>query len=210
VYHGLNVEFTDLLAAAPPARPPDRPVVVSVGRFVAKKGFDVLVRAVAELRDRGTLVDLELIGESGDQDAAIHQLVADLGLGDVVTISGPATQPELLARYRQATCFALACRVDADGDRDGIPNVLVEAMASGLPVVSTTVSGIPELVRDHENGLLVAPEDPHALADALATLIAEPGLAARLAVAGAATVHDEFDGSLLAAKLAALFSGAPA
>jgi glycosyltransferase involved in cell wall biosynthesis len=95
-----------------------------------------------------------------------------------------------------------------DGDRDGIPNVLVEAMASGLPVVSTSVSGIPELVRDGENGLLVPPDDPVALADALLRLRRDPELAARLASAGRETVRQRFDGELLARRLASLFEEA--
>lgn len=210
VYHGLNSEFGELLAAAPPRSLPERTRVVSVGRYVSKKGFDVLLDAVADVRDRGHDLDVVLIGESGDQDALIRARIDALDLADVVEMRGPASQAELLAEYRRSSLFALACRIDDDGDRDGIPNVLVEAMAAGLPVVSTAVSGIPELIRSGDNGLLVVPESPHALADAILRIAKDDAFAARLACAGAATVTEHFDGDLLARRLVDLFATASA
>jgi glycosyltransferase involved in cell wall biosynthesis len=209
VYHGLNADFAALLAepAAPVARP-ERFTVIGVGRLVPKKGFDVLVDAVADLRERGLDVDLVIAGEDGDDADRVRARIAEHGLTGHVEMAGPLTQAELLHRYRSSTVFALACRVVADGDRDGIPNVLVEAMAAGLPVVSTTVSGIPELVRDGENGLLVAPDDPAALAEALLGLAKDPAERDRLAAAGAATVAARFDGDRLARRMADLLDGA--
>jgi glycosyltransferase involved in cell wall biosynthesis len=174
---------------------------------VPKKGFDVLIRAVAELRDRGEPVELVVAGETGSEAGALARLVTDLRLAEVVRFRGTVSQAELLAELRRASVFALACRVDADGDRDGIPNVLVEAMAAGVPVVSTAVSGIPELIEHRVNGLLVAPEDPEALADELARLAKDPDLAGDLAAAGRATVGERFDGERLAHQLARLFAG---
>ncbi len=208
VYHGLNADFARLLRdgeepSAAPAQ--DRFLVVSVGRLVPKKGFDVLVEAVAELRDRGLDLELVIAGEDGDEAPAIRRLVAERRMQDLVTMTGPLSQSALLDLYRRATVFALACRVVDDGDRDGIPNVMVEAMAAGVPVVSTEVSGIPELVHDGSNGLLVPPDDSSALADALHTLAKDPPTRNRLAAAGAATVSTRFDGDALARKLAALF-----
>lgn len=209
VYHGLNADFTGLLDEPCGACPaPPRMRIVSVGRRVRKKGFDVLIDALAILRDRGVDAELVMAGEAGDQDAELAERIARLGLGDRVEVRGTVTQRELLDLYRHCSVFALACRVVGDGDRDGIPNVLVEAMAAGLPAVSTEVSGIPELVEDGVNGLLVPQEDAPALADALARLATEPGLPERLAAAGRGTVTDRFDGDVLAARMAGLFAGA--
>jgi glycosyltransferase involved in cell wall biosynthesis len=180
--------------------------IVAVGRMVPKKGFDVLVEAVAELTARGVELELVIAGEDGPDAANVRRLVAER-CPDAVQFTGPLSQCELLALYRGADVFALACRVDADGDRDGIPNVMVEAMAAGLPVVSTAVSGIPELVRDGENGLLVPPEDPGALASALLRLATDVPLRDRLAAAGRDTVAERFDGDVLARRMAGLFRG---
>jgi glycosyltransferase involved in cell wall biosynthesis len=226
VYHGLNADFAGMLpafaarqaAAAEDAdqesdragvtdNPGTVPLkVVAVGRLVPKKGFDVLVEAVADLRDRGVELELVIAGEDGPDALKVRTIVAER-CPDLVRFTGPLSQCELLELYRSADVFALACRVDGDGDRDGIPNVMVEAMAAGLPVVSTAVSGIPELVRDGRNGLLVAPEDPAALAGALLKLAADVPLRARLASAGKETVTERFDGDVLARRMAGLFRG---
>ncbi|HEV7656462.1 MAG TPA: glycosyltransferase family 4 protein [Mycobacteriales bacterium] len=224
IYHGLNADFAALLPAftgmraearriegdddeePEPARSGTGLKVVAVGRMVPKKGFDVLVEAVADLRDRGVDLELVIAGEDGPDAGRIRALVAER-CPELVRFTGPLTQCELLELYRSANVFALACRVDGDGDRDGIPNVMVEAMAAGLPVVSTAVSGIPELVRDGENGLLVPPEDPAALAGALLKLAADAPLRDRLAAAGRATVAERFDGDVLARRMAGLFHG---
>lgn len=220
VYHGLNADFAGMLPAfaaseearraeAEPAwtEPLPAPLrVVAVGRLVPKKGFDVLVEAVADLHRRGVDLELVIAGEDGPDAGRVRGLVADL-CPELVRFAGPLSQCELLSLYRDADVFALACRVDGDGDRDGIPNVMVEAMAAGLPVVSTAVSGIPELVRSGENGLLVPPGDPVALASALLKLAADVPLRDRLAAAGRQTVAERFDGDVLARRMAGLFRG---
>ena len=207
VYHGLNADFAELvaLAAAPPP-PPATLRVISVGRLVPKKGFDVLLDAVEELADRGVDVELTIAGEDGDAGPEIRRRLAGSALAGRVELRGPLTQRELFDEYRRSTLFALACRVDDSGDRDGIPNVLTEAMAAGLAVVSTSVSGIPELVESGRNGLLVPAEDPAALADAVLRVGKDPELRRRLAAAGARTVRDRFDGEVLAARMAELFA----
>lgn len=206
-YHGLNADFARLLADAPPPQPPSDVLrIVSVGRLVAKKGFDVLIEAVAHLRDLNVEVELVIAGENGDAAPALRRLVDELALADRVRFAGTVSQAELLELYRHASAFCLACRIDDNGDRDGIPNVLVEAMAAGLPVVSSTVSGIPEVVTNGENGLLVAPEEPLALADALLRLAKDPALAEQLGRAAAGTVARDWDGDRLARQLAARFA----
>jgi len=204
VYHGLNPDFARLVAADPAVAAPPRFRIASVGRMVDKKGFDVLVEALAELRDRGVDAELVLAGEDGPAAAEVDALIARRGLATVARRLGPLDQGGLLELVAGSSVFALACRVAADGDRDGIPNVLVEAMAAGVAVVSTTVSGIPELVSDGDNGLLVAPEDPPALAAALRRLAVDDGLRRRLAAAGRETIADRFDGDALAVQLASL------
>jgi glycosyltransferase involved in cell wall biosynthesis len=137
-------------------------------------------------------------------------LIAANGLDDVVSLAGPMSQQELRREYECAAAFCLPCRVLSSGDRDGIPNVLVEAMACGLPVVTTGVSGIPELVVDGANGLLVPPDDAGAVATALLRLREDPELALRLGAGGRATVAERFDGDALARRLADLFRSAAA
>jgi len=207
VYHGLNADLAHLLhetrAAAVPA---DRTVrALGVGRLVPKKGFDVLVDACAVLRRAGLAVDATIAGQEGSHAAEVRRRIAFHGLSDAVHLAGPLAQTALLREYRRATVFCLPCRVAEDGDRDGIPNVLVEAMACGLPVVTTPVSGIPELVADGETGLIVPPDDPEALAAAVMRLHRDPALARRLGRAAEALVRERFDGEQLATMLATLF-----
>jgi glycosyltransferase involved in cell wall biosynthesis len=206
VYHGLNADFARLLAETP-----DRPErngalkVLSVGRLVEKKGFDVLVDAQARLAARGVAAETTVAGggDGGDFAERLRRLIDRNGVD--VSLPGTLTQAALFDEYARATVFCLPCRILDDGDRDGIPNVLVEAMAAGLPVVTTRVSGIPELVEDGVNGLLVDPDDPDALAEALLRVHRDEALRARLAAAGEATVRERFDGEVLAERLAALF-----
>jgi len=205
IYHGLNTDFSSLIDDAPPAAAAASLRILAVGRLVAKKGLDVLVDACAILARRGVPLRLDVIGEDGEQAADLNAQVVRHRLSDAVTIRGPMTQQALVDEYRRANVFCLPCRVAADGDRDGIPNVLLEAMAIGLPVVTTPVSGIPELLRHDVNGLLVPSDDPAATADALERLHADPRYAARLGAAARADVLARFCGDRMAADLAGLF-----
>lgn len=188
-YHGLELEHF-----APPARrtPADAPRLLSVGRFVPKKGFDVLLEALARLRERGVRFQATIVGD-GPMEGAMRETIRQRGLEGVVTLLRPMPQRELLEHFGAADAFVLACQVEADGDRDGIPNVFVEAMAMEVPVVSTRVSGIPELIDDGVDGVLVAERDPEALARALADLFDDPERARRIARAGRARVAARFD-----------------
>ncbi len=210
VYHGLNADFARLLAADNGVAPGANGAlhVLAVGRLVEKKGFDVLVDACCSLERRGIDVDVTIAGEDGDHGEELRRRIERSGLADRVRLAGAMSQADLYEEYRRASAFCLPCRVLADGDRDGIPNVLVEAMASGTPVVTTRISGIPELVDDGANGLLVDSDDAEALAAALLRLHDDRALAARLANAGRGTVRERFDGDALARRLAALFAEA--
>jgi glycosyltransferase involved in cell wall biosynthesis len=166
--------------------------VLSVGRLVEKKGYDVLIRAAAVLRGRGLPFTVRIAGE-GVEWARLQRLVHELGVGEHVVFLGPLSPRELETEYESATAFALGCRQLANGDRDGLPNVVLEAMARGLPVVSTTHGAVVEAVDDGRTGLLAPPEDPEALALALERLLTQPELAARLGSAAAQSVRDRFD-----------------
>jgi glycosyltransferase involved in cell wall biosynthesis len=207
VYHGLNADYEPLVAAAAARRDePARVRLLAVARLVRKKGLDTFVDACAVLRDRGVDFEAVIVGESGDHEQEVRARVAATGLGARVTFLGPLTQTGLFAQYQQASVFALPCRILEDGDRDGIPNVLMEAMACGLPVVTTGVSGITELVRDGVNGLIVEPDRPIDLADSLHRLIKDPELARHLAERGRRTVSERFDAATAAARMASLLT----
>jgi glycosyltransferase involved in cell wall biosynthesis len=209
VYHGLNADFERLVAEGVRRERPDRVRLLAVGRLVRKKGLDTFVDACALLRGRGVDFEAVIAGEPGDHEPEVRARVDAAHLGDRVSFLGPLTQAGLFAEYTRASVFALPCRVLEDGDRDGIPNVLMEAMACGLPVVTTGVSGITELVRDGENGLIVEPDRAADLSDALHRLVKDPDLAQHLADEGRRTIAEHFDASATAARMAALLTGTP-
>ena len=137
--------------------------------------------------------------------AAIAALIEAHGLADRVRLHGPVTQAELRGIYARASLFALPCQVMEDGDRDGFPNVLAESMAMGVPVVSTAISGIPEMIDDGVHGLLVEPRDPDGLAEALRRVITDPALQRRLALAGRERICERFDSRRTTVALRDLF-----
>jgi glycosyltransferase involved in cell wall biosynthesis len=164
--------------------------ILSVGRLVPKKGFDVLIRACGEMRREGIDFELRIIG-SGPLRDELLALAEDEGIADVVHLPGSMSQAELAVELAAAEVFALSPMVMEDGDRDGIPNVVLEAMAAGVPVVASAVSGIPEVIVDGVNGRLVPPRRPSLLADAVTELIADAPQRARLAVAAAHFISEE-------------------
>jgi glycosyltransferase involved in cell wall biosynthesis len=193
-YHGL-----DLARFAPPPWLPrggdgserEHPVVLlSVGRAVAKKGYDDLLKALA-LLPGGLAWRFVHVG-GGALAAELRRQAEGLGLAHRVEWRGAASQPEVLAAYCDADLFVLAAKVTGDGDRDGLPNVLLEAQSQRLACIATDVSGIPELIEDRVTGLLVPAGDPPALAQALAGLIRDPTRRAALAAAGERRVRQRF------------------
>jgi glycosyltransferase involved in cell wall biosynthesis len=193
------------------ARPPR---ILSVGRAIEKKGHEYLIDACALLRDRGLGFECDIVVGDDDGRRRLQERIDGRQLGARVRLLGAHDQAELLGRYRSSDIFALACTVAADGDRDGIPVVLMEAMACELPVVTTPVAGIPELVRDDESGLLVPVRDAPALADALAQLLTDAEMRARLGKRGRQAVQSGFEAEANAAEMAVIFrrvaSGPPA
>jgi glycosyltransferase involved in cell wall biosynthesis len=193
VYHGLDFARFPAPRPRPPrdGRDPSDPVrLLSVGRAVEKKGFDVLLRALARLPE-GLAWRWVHIG-GGELAGALKAQATSLGLSDRIDWLGPQAQGRVIQAYREADLFVLAAKIASTGDRDGLPNVLMEAQATGLCCLATDVSAIPELIRDGETGRLVPPEDVAALAEALAGLIADPDERARLGEAGAVRVRRDF------------------
>jgi len=174
--------------------------LLSVGRLVTKKGFATLIEACAVLAGRGVAFHLEIVGD-GPLAGDLEALVAARGLGGCVSFHHARSQPELVEFYRTAAVFALTPDVQPDGDRDGIPNVILEAMACGVPVVASAISGIPEAIENQRTGLLVPPADPRELADALERLLADPAAAEDLGRAGEVAVRSAFDPAACAAPV---------
>ena len=193
LYHGLDLSNFPAIASRPPrdgSDPQDPVHLLSVGRAVEKKGFDDLLTALARLP--ATLCwRWSHIGGGAKLTALKHQ--ADtLGLGDRIDWHGPRTHDAVIAACHESDLFVLPAKIAPDGDRDGLPNVLMEAQATGLACLSTRVSAIPELIEDGVTGTLVPPGTPSDLTEALATLIADPARRAALGAAGAESVRRQF------------------
>jgi glycosyltransferase involved in cell wall biosynthesis len=206
-YHGLDLDRFGSFDAARKQHDgsaPDEPVLIeSVGRADAKKGYATLLEALALLP--GDLAwRFEHIG-GGEELERLKALARKLGLEGRTSWKGAMAQKEVLEHYRSADIFALACRITADGDRDGLPNVLVEAASQRLACVSTDISGVPELLSSDETGLLIPSENPTALAQALERLIRDPVLRARLGDAAERRVRGNFDHMASIGQLKDLF-----
>jgi glycosyltransferase involved in cell wall biosynthesis len=191
IYSGLNFR-------AFPDHPSDAPLtqasslILSVGRLIEKKGLLYLLYACRILADQGYKFTCYIVGD-GPLRQALEQKIRELALCNQVDLLGGQTHKQVIEMYQKATIMALPCIISESGDRDGLPDVLLESLYMGVPVVSTPVSGIPELITSQINGLLVPPNDSAALASELARLLDDPSLRCRLAAAGRKTVLERFD-----------------
>jgi glycosyltransferase involved in cell wall biosynthesis len=206
IYHGIDTGLFDnghdiRMDACPPYQ------VLSVARLIAKKGIPTVLRAVKVLLEKGVRLEYTLIGDGQDREKTLG-LVRQLGLEPVCRWLGAQPQHVVLEHYRRAHLFVLGCEVAADGDRDGIPNVLFESMAMGVPVVATGVSAIPELVESGRTGWLVPPGRPEALADAMHAMLTDPGLRRRVIPAARQRVLQDFDHRALVGRLADIYRSA--
>lgn len=204
IYNGLDLERFDY---APPREGAGG--ILAVGRLIEKKGLHILVEAIRLLRAEGRDVSCRIVGH-GEEHENLALQIEGAGLGDAVELTGPLSQGEVMREMRAAALFACPCVVGADGNRDGLPTVLLEAMALGLPCVSTDVTGIPELVRDGETGLIAPEGDPEGLARAIAAMLDGPELRQRLSRAARTLIETDFDVTRSAAALRGVFDEAMA
>jgi colanic acid/amylovoran biosynthesis glycosyltransferase len=200
VYNGLDLKLIPCILDG--RRPVD---IVAVGRLVEKKGFDVLIEACARLASEGRAITCEIVGE-GELEPVLRDRIHTLGLTANVSLRGPLPQLEVLDALRGAKTFVAPCLVGADGNRDGLPTTILEAMASGTPCIATPVTGIPEAVRHGETGVLVPSGDPLALAHTIAGLLDQPDERRRLACNARGLIESTFNSQLTARQLRSVFS----
>lgn len=187
VYNGL-----DLTQFSYDRTERDRDRILAIGRLVPKKGFSDLVHACALLKQQGVSFNCDIVG-TGDLEMPLRQLIEQLNVDDCVHLTGPLPQNEVRQRLRTATLLAAPCVIAEDGNRDGLPTVITEALAIGTPVVATDVTGIPEIVRHEETGVIVPQNAPEALAAACRRIFDHPDEADRYARAGRNLVEADFD-----------------
>ena len=181
------------------------PLIVGIGRLIAKKGFADLIRACRLLMERRKSFRCAIIGE-GPLEEELHEQIAQLHLQDCVELPGAKPQHEIRECLATGTVFVLPSMIDPDGGMDNLPTVIMEAMAAGLPVVSTAIGGIPEMVIQNETGFLVSPGDVVALTDAIERLFDDIGLARRLAERGFQRARELFSIEKNVRELCALLS----
>jgi glycosyltransferase involved in cell wall biosynthesis len=188
IYNGI-----DLQTFAPNGEPPSTPfTIVSVARLVEKKGLSYLIEACRHLRDRGIEFRCLIIGK-GRLRSHLDGLIKQWDLRKKVQLLGVCSQSEVLQRYREAHLFVLPCVIDDRGNRDGLPVSIVEALACGLPVITTSVTGIPEVVQDGHNGIIIPESEPVELADAIESVISDAQLYQHLQENSRASVVTNFD-----------------
>jgi glycosyltransferase involved in cell wall biosynthesis len=206
IYHGIDMGLFswDPVRSVEKAKPNPPFQIMTVARITPKKGLNTVYRALKILKDKGVKFEHILIGD-GEEREKILSLVSTLGLRGESRWLGTRPHDVVLEHYRTADLFVLGCEVAKNGDRDGIPNVLVESMAMGVPSVATRISAIPELIRSGRTGLLVKPKDPEALAEAMLLLLENQDLRRRIIPAARRFAEDRFDNKKPIRRLASAF-----
>jgi colanic acid/amylovoran biosynthesis glycosyltransferase len=187
VYNG--VDLAQFIPAEPAARSAH---IISVGRLIPKKGYAELVEACSLLNQQELDFRCTIIG-GGPEHLPLRQLITARGLEQKIELVGPKSQIEIVQSLAQSQVFVFPAQRDETGDQDNLPTVLIEAMASGLPVVSSGLAGIPEIIVDQINGILVPPQTPEALASAIRSLLLDPKKRERLGASGLSTVREKFN-----------------
>ena len=202
MYHGIDL---DLFSGHENPHPPRQPYrIMTVARLTPKKGIPTILKALASLMNQGIDFEYTLIGDGDDRDNILAQLV-ELGLQNRCHWAGTLPHDKVIAEFERADLFALGCEIAPNGDRDGIPNVLVESLAMGVPAIGTTVSALPEIVVDQETGLLSPPGDHEIIAGNMLKLLTDEELRQRVIDSGSQHVRSSFDNNMLIHDLAHIY-----
>jgi glycosyltransferase involved in cell wall biosynthesis len=204
IYHGVNLRAFQPAPNGGAASAPDCPLIVSIGRLVEKKGFQDLLQALFLLKNRGQRFRCTIYGD-GPLRGQLESWIKEHGMAGDVVLMGDRPQEELISVYQSASLFVLTPVQTEDGDRDGVPNVLVEAMAVGLPVITTAVAGIPELVDHDQNGLLYQPHDPEGISTGMLELLGNLEKRRQFGSAASKKVREHFNIEQAARQLKTLF-----
>jgi len=202
IYHGIDLKLfspeTDHTECAPPYK------LLTVARMTEKKGLPTLYKALQILKNQNIQFQHTLIGD-GDDREKIQKLITELGLADHCQCLGTRTHKEVLKQFEESDLFVLACEIAKNGDRDGIPNVLVESLAMGVPGLSTTVSAIPEILIHNKSGITVAPSEPETMAGHIREILENKPLRKTLIQGGIKHTHKHFDNRRLIAAMGDIF-----
>jgi len=204
VYHGVNLTDFQSVQDSGASSASRAPLILSVGRLVEKKGFQDLLEALLLVKNRGQRFECVIYGD-GPLCQQLQEWIEAHGMADEILLKGDRTQQELISVYQNATLFILIPVQTEDGDRDGIPNVLLEAMAVGLPVITTAVAGIPELVDNNQNGLLYQSHDVEGISSGIIELLHNPEKRRQFGSAASKKVKEQFDVAQAAQRLKTLF-----
>jgi colanic acid/amylovoran biosynthesis glycosyltransferase len=203
VYNGINL--AQFIAAEPGAQPVR---IVSIGRLIPKKGYAELVEACSLLNRQGLDFRCTIIG-GGPEHLPLRQLIETRGLAKIIELVGPKSQTEIVELLAQSQIFVFPARRDETGDQDNLPTVLIEAMASGLPIVASSLAGIPEIIAGETNGILVPQQAPEALASALRSLLLDPKKRENLGASGLRTAREKFSLTATVQELIRIFENHP-
>jgi len=204
IYHGVNLKDFEPVPTSGTVSNSNSPLILSVGRLVEKKGFQDLLQALSMVKRSGQRFRCAIYGD-GPLHQRLKAWIQENNLASEIFLMGDITQQELISVYQNASLFVLTPMQTEDGDRDGIPNVLLEAMAVGLPVITTAVSGIPELVKNNQNGLLYQSHDVDGISSGIIELLGNADKRRQLGSAGSKKVREQFDIAEAAKQLKTLF-----
>ncbi len=202
IYHGIDLDLFQQTVPHPETHNPFK--ILTVARMTQKKGLPTIYRALAGLLKKGIQFQHTLIGD-GDDREKILALISSLGLENHCQWIGTQTHEQVLLHFKASDLFVLGCEIAKNGDRDGIPNVLVESLAMGVPALSTNVSAIPEILINGQTGMTVPPSQPEQLEKAMLQILTDQNLRNRLIAGGKARVKDHFDNGQWIQKLAEIF-----